>query len=554
MRKRNRNIPFAEPCRRSTPIRLAACLLSKLAATGETATATTLNKPRMALMAALVAVGSIFMDQAAAQGADKGGELQKVDPFPATFADPAVPLLQLPAKFRARRTNVAIAAAAGKPVEIFNAKGAGCVRHVWFVFAEKNLDDAEIEITVDDAPEPQVRMPFRSFFGALLGFEDYHIDSAGLANFPNFTLTNDPTISPKAQPGWNLYLPIPFSKGCRMTLRSESPKNGGSMIDWQQYQPGVELTPLRFHAQHHIALPASPSQPFPIAETEGTGFLAGYIQGLRQKDHADMVFHNSGTRLYIDGQTDPHVIGGCNGEDDFGFSWGFNEYQTRWVGCPYRNNRGRNDQDGVFYRFFGPDPIPFQSSLIFTTNARADDYEAVSYFYKVLGSKAPQVLSPDAWQVVGPFADGNDLAAFKLPADDIVRQLSQTQLPEKVTLGTSEFVVCNLTSKYGWLRLDNTFQRRTPYPLTEHSVYVRAILHSDTERQAVLRLCLDDWAIIYLNGKQVTMLDHAKEFETAKIPIVLKQGDNPLLIKTNNRLSSGSTHAWAINCVVEPAP
>ena len=26
----------------------------------------------------------------------------------------------------------------GKPVEIFNAKGAGCVRHLWFVFGEGN--------------------------------------------------------------------------------------------------------------------------------------------------------------------------------------------------------------------------------------------------------------------------------------------------------------------------------------------------------------------------------------------------------------------------------
>jgi len=297
------------------------------------------NKQSLVLMAAMVAAGSIFMDQAPAQGADKVAQ-QKVDPYPATYADPAVPLLQLPAKFRARRDNASIAAEAGKPVEILNVKGAGCVRHLWFVFAEKNLDDVQIEITADDAPEPQVRMPFRSFFGVLLGFDDYHIDSAGLAIFPNFTITNDPAIPPKAPPGWNLYLPIPFSKGCRITLRSQSAKHGGSMTDWQQYQAGVELTPLRFHAQRNIALPAAPSKPFPIAETEGTGFLAGYIQGWRQKDHGNMIFHNSGTRLYIDGQTDPHVICGCNGEDDFGFSWGFNKYQTRWVGCPYRDDRG----------------------------------------------------------------------------------------------------------------------------------------------------------------------------------------------------------------------
>ena len=507
------------------------------------------DRHRFALMAVIFAVSAIFLPRAPVHGADTIGE-QTVEAFPATYADPAVPLLQLPTKFRARRTIANISAQAGKPFEILNVKGAGCVRHLWFVFGEKNLDDLGIEITVDDTPEPQVRMPFRSFLGVLLGFEDYHIDSAGLAIFPNFTVTNDVHIPPKASPGWNFYLPIPFSKGCRITLRSDSAKNGAAMIDWQQYREGVELTPLRFHAQRSIALPGVPREPFPIAETEGTGFLAGYLMGWRQKDHGDMVFHNSGTRLLIDGQTDPHVICGCNVEDDFGFSWGFNQYQTRWVGCPYRDNRGRNDQDGVFYRFFGPDPIPFRSSLIFTSAARPDDYEAVSYFYKVPGSKAPPIVSPEKWQAVGPFADGNILDAFKKPADEIVRQLSQADLPGKVTLGGKEYAVHNLTSKFGWLRLEGLFQQRPPYPRTDQSIYVRASLPSDADRPATLRLGVDNWAIVYLNGSQVAMLDHSEEFETAKIPISLKKGDNQLLIKTNNRQNRDRL-IWAVNCVID---
>ena len=87
-----------------------------------------------------------------------------------------------------------------------------------FEEAEKQIEDLEIEIHVDDAEEPQVRMPFRSFFGALLGFEDYHVASAGIANFPNFTVTNDPLIPPKASPGWNCYLPIPFARSCVIRL------------------------------------------------------------------------------------------------------------------------------------------------------------------------------------------------------------------------------------------------------------------------------------------------------------------------------------------------
>jgi hypothetical protein len=71
------------------------------------------------------------------------------DPFPATYADPAVPLLQLPTNFRARRATANLAMTPGKPVEIFNATGVGCVRHLWLVFGEKNIEDLSIEITVE---------------------------------------------------------------------------------------------------------------------------------------------------------------------------------------------------------------------------------------------------------------------------------------------------------------------------------------------------------------------------------------------------------------------
>jgi len=41
------------------------------------------------------------------------------------------------------------------------------------------------------------------------------------------------------------------------------------------------------------------------------------------------------------------------------------------------------------------------------------------------------MVSPQAWQAVGPFGDGNNLDAFKKPADAIVRQLSQADWPER---------------------------------------------------------------------------------------------------------------------------
>ena len=478
------------------------------------------------------------------------GAIPENAPLPKTYTDPAVPLLQLPTQFRSRRTTANIATVPDRAFDVLNVQGAGCVRHLWFVFGEKELDGLEIEVTVDGGAQPQVRMPFRSFFGTLLGFEDYHIASAGFANFPNFTVTNDPLIPPKASPGWNCHLPIPFSKSCRIRLHSKSPKHGAAMIDWQQYRGNVDLTPLRFHAQRNIALPASPAKPFPIAEVEGTGFLAGYIMGWRQKDHGDMVFHNSGTRMLIDGETDPHVICGCNVEDDFGFSWGFNQYQTQWAGCPYRDNRGRTDQDGVYYRFFGPDPVLFRSSLLFTSNARPDDYEAVSYFYKVPQSKAPAANSPGDWVAVGLFADGADFNAFQQPADEVIRQLSQSTLPEIIKVGTTAYPQHKLKSERGWLRLEHAVQHRPPYPPEGHSYYVRTTLPSDTDHEATLRLAFDDWAIVWLNGTKLATLDHADGFNAAMLPVSLRKGENQLVIKTNNQQNTDRL-IWVLNCVVE---
>jgi len=157
----------------------------------------------------------------------------------------------------------------------------------------------------------------------------------------------------------------------------------------------------------------------------------------------------------------------------------------------------------------------------------------------------------EVFNVEGAGCVRHQLDAFKQPAEDIVQQLSQATLPEKVRIGSTDYAVRNLTSKYGWLRLDNAFhQQRPAYPLTDHSVYVRTTLRSDAHRQATMRLGLDNWAVVYLNGRQVAMLDHAEAFETARIPISLRKGDNQLLIKTNNRVNR-DVLAWALNCVLE---
>lgn len=65
-----------------------------------------------------------------------------------------------------------------------------------------------------------------------------------------------------------------------------------------------------------------------------------------------------------------------------------------------------------------------------------------------------------------------------------------------------------------------------------------------------MSLGLDNWAVVYLNGRKVAALDHAGEFKSVKIPITISKGDNQLLIKTNNR-QNRDRHLWAIQCALE---
>jgi hypothetical protein len=75
-------------------------------------------------------------------------------------------------------------------------------------------------------------------------------------------------------------------------------------------------------------------------------------------------------------------------------------------------------------------------------------------------------------------------------------------------------------------------------------------LTSGSARSATLRLGLDNWAIVYLNGQQVALLDHTEEFQTAEIPVTLQEGDNQLLLKTNNQ-QNRDRQLWAIHCALE---
>jgi len=464
-----------------------------------------------------------------------------------TFQDPAVPMISLPTRFSTQRVN--FDKGFRSSVEIANLEGPGCIRHIWLLRGKGR----RLEIHVDGAEKSQIDVPVKAFFGVMHDMDPYFIDCAAYTVLPN------PASGMEGSPGYNLWLPIPFEKSCRITIHHADRSKITAMIDWHKYEKGTPLTPYRLHADYRSYKPAPERGGYAeLANINGEGFVAGVVVAYIQRDKKNMVFHTGGMTILLDGETDPHAIRGHNVEDDFGFTWGFNDRQTRWIGCPWHENRGTFDQDGVFYRFFGPDPIAFHSSLLFRSRCRADDMESVVYTYQIEGSETTKIETPSKWQVTGLFMGGDNWDEFK--KSEYIGNIPVDQWPAKPDRNypakdNFKIIETAIPSDHGWIDLQNVFFARdhlwTPLTVLGRCAYAQTTIVSDSDRNAVLRLAVDDWAIAWLNGKKAVTLRHDDGLKAARIPIKLKQGANELLVKTNNSDKPLNRRLWVINCVVE---
>lgn len=457
-----------------------------------------------------------------------------------TFQDPAVPMIALPTDFSTHRENRDGKIPSSGKIVLADLEGPGCVRHLWLLYGK----GYRLEVTVDGAKTPQIDMPVDRLFGVMHDLKPYPIDCSAFTVLPN------PDEHIKGNPGYNLWMPIPFQKSCRITLHSQGGNPTAAMVNWHKYDERVTISPFRLHTEYRTFKPAPPRGGFAeMANIAGRGFIAGVVTGYIQQNHSCMVYHTMGMTILIDGETEPHVIRGHNVEDDYGFTWGFHEKQTRWIGCPYRVYRGVQDQDGVFYRFFGPDPIAFDSSLVFRNGARGDDMETVVYYYKIDGTEAARISAPAQWQVTGPFPGGDNWDAFK--KSEFVESLEPGDWPDKL----ENMDVSTVSTDRGWIDLHNMFFARqhphTPHTLLDHSAYARTTVESDVAGTAVLKLTVDDWCIVWLNGEKLATLRHEAGLKTVRIPVKLKKGSNELLIKTNNSDQPPNKRLWVINCIIE---
>lgn len=501
------------------------------------------KRPGLALVVATVAM------MATATEATWGQE-------PDTVPDPNFSLIQLPTKFKARKHTGRAALNQGDSFDLFNARGPGCIRHITVIYTPFG-DHARIRIFADDTDQPQVDMDLNAFFGVLLNKDprttSYRVDGAGIKVLP--------------EAGFNCYLPIPFENSCRIVMTTKSPGTVQlySQVDWQQYEPETELTPYRLNAVHHKETPAAKSYggTFQIADVGGRGFVAGLFKAIRQRDKRDLLYHTGGSVWLIDGETDPHAIRGYNEEDDFGFGWAYHQWLSRWTGCAYVVNPGKRATEFSAYRFYGPDPIPFRSSLLAYSGSRADDTETVLYFYKQLESEAPAVETPQEWQVTGPYRSFTFEEFLESEAPE-----SRAVWPDSWQDDGRTLPTLALNSKRSWV--DLTWEYRARRPLWNDyakvfcektisllsdkpvavSAYARTTIESKSKRSVNLRLAFDDWLTLWVNGEKIGTRRHDQGFDIASFPVVLASGTNTIQVKLSN-FDNQEYRLWAFNCTVE---
>lgn len=469
------------------------------------------------------------------------------------YSDPTMPLIQLPVDFKTYRQNSNSGTIeAGGYYDILNVKGPGCVRSIWLLRAEGK----HIEILADGAKVPQADMPAPNFFGTLLGKDPYFINSAPIVSMPNDFVKKE---FGGGEPGYTSYLPIPFQDSCRIRINVEAKGGLAAMVNWHKYADDVEITPYRFHVSHNIMNPAFPrGMQMTMANVSGSGFIAGIFMGTEQLTFDDLMYHQGGITWLIDGETDPHAIRGHNMEDDYGFTWGFHNKQTNWFGVPYHkltelenpvynNSIFSYKQEAVVYRFMGPDPISFESSISIKTGTRPDFTETVVYYYKKQGTTESEIITPEKWQVTGTFPCKTkeefeiDLSPEILSAwNDIVK------------IGDQNFKVYEVESEHSWVNFHSLYftEAWTPFAITEQAAYAKGIVETNGKKNAVIKLAFDDWIMIYLNGENIGAFYHDYDFDSAEIPVNLKKGTNEIIIKSVNFNKLPNNRLWAFSLTI----
>lgn len=289
--------------------------------------------------------------------------------------------------------------APGATQEVFNAKGAGVITHIWFTISAKSpthLKEIVLRAWWDGEKKPSVEAPIGDFFGLNLGkYVIYESEYLGCS--PGRSL--------------NCYFSMPYRKAARMAVTNESDAPVAAFYSNIDYMavPSLPADALYFHAQYRQAAPNQPSVAswqtnsqanalrnpdgklnYVFVETRGRGHLMGVTLGVLQNQEGWM--GEGDDMIFIDDETRPLIIG-TGSEDYFLGSWNFGgvrgarAFAHRMYGAQHIEKPEQVGGEYLCYRWHGDNPVTFTKYLKHTlehghANHRPDNWYSVCYWYQ----------------------------------------------------------------------------------------------------------------------------------------------------------------------------
>jgi len=231
-----------------------------------------------------------------------------------------------------------------------------------------------LEIFFDDAQPAAVSVPLGDFFA----------DGTGRGAY--FTT---PFVE-KTPDAYNCYIPMPFEKSARVTLRNDSDRDimNYSYVEWQTL-PDWDASLGYFHASwQRLLFQLTPDTTQKLFSLTGPGHLIGEYWNINtdEPEFAGMNFVMEGNNEFrVDGEREPS-LNYLGSEDSFNFSWGwhqlFNGYKAGINYLSFRTAQGKlvfdSEGDGgkrsrlSTYRFRDRDAIHFDKRLVLTINWTAE--------------------------------------------------------------------------------------------------------------------------------------------------------------------------------------
>lgn len=305
----------------------------------------------------------------------------------------------------------------GEEVVLADIKGNGTIRHIWMTTFPNpiTLRGAVIRVYWDGQEHASIEAPLGDFFGFAHGAT------------PAFQ-TAVHSVGEAAS--MNIWLPMPFTRAMKMTLKNESPVPMPVFyqIDYtlgDNHDDDVGRLHVVFQRQN----PTKAGVDFELLPQRfGRGRYIGAVIGVRPL--GPHWWGEGEFKFYRDGDTDFPTIAGTGAEDYVGLSWGLQPTAFLYQGSTFREMDDSSMTGSIsMYRWHIKDPVHWKTSGRATIQQighkpgptppttvdeylselfeREDDWSAASFWYESVPSAALPAI-PDFAARVANLAETTD--------------------------------------------------------------------------------------------------------------------------------------------------